>query len=169
MTRGTVRERKLMPRRISLEVGVLVGLAALGGLMLVAAPDTEGVAVTDLLGPAWFPRVLGTLLIVGAAVQLVRLLLGPTFGRTAPPEPGDDDDRDVIVDSGGRALARIGVVIAYLVTLPLLGFLLSTALASLGLVAAWTRRISVGALVFALVLSASTFYVFSSLLNVRLP
>lgn len=154
------------------EVGVLSGLAVVGLVMLVTAPDSTRVSVTDLLGPAWFPRVLGVALLVGSLWQLARPLLLARFGRTTRPSATGSDDAEqgaLVIDSRRVALLRVGIVVAYLVTLPILGFIVSTVLAVVGLVSVWLRRVTIPAVVYALVITMSTYYVFSSVLNVRLP
>lgn len=133
-------------------------VAALLFLILFAVYGLMGSRIrsalsVDVVGPGFFPTVVG---ILGAGLALL-FLLQPKKRDEAIFEP------DLI------ALAPIGLLLAYVLSLPIIGFTVATpiflaiAFKFLGC-PGWLRPV-----VFALIATAVAVFLFAYLLEVRLP
>jgi putative tricarboxylic transport membrane protein len=119
---------------------------------------------TDPLGPRAVPLVLGSALIVlavGLAVAVLR-------GSNPELEGGEDVDLDQRVDVK-TVLLLVGVFVANIVLIDVLGWVISGAILFYGSALALGSRHYVRALVIAVAMSLITFYGFAIGLGVGLP
>ena len=153
------------PVRDLAQLGVCAFLVVLGVVMLVDAStlgnNTTG---TDPLGPRAVPLVLGSALIllaVGLAVAVLR-------GSRPELEGGEDVDLDQRVDVK-TVLMLVGVFVANIVLIDVLGWVISGAILFYGSALALGSRHYIRALVIAVAMSLITFYGFAIGLGVGLP
>lgn len=78
------------PRRVRLrELGVAIGVIAVGGLVLTFANLTVPASGGDIFGPRWWPTVLSfALMVVGAALVVVALIKPDTAREDVPTVRG---------------------------------------------------------------------------------
>lgn len=153
------------PRRDLAQLGVCAFLAVLGGIVLVdAAGMHSGTTAVDPLGPRAVPLVLGPLLIILAICLAVATLRGDRPDL----EGGEDIDLDQRVDIK-TVLLLIGVFVANILLIDLLGWVISGALLFYGSAIALGSRHYIRALVIAVAMSLITFYGFAIGLGVGLP
>lgn len=149
--------RDLIGAAAFIAVGV-AGLATLGELPFGSA---------SLPGPAMLPSVLSALIIVLAAVHMVRALRGRTTAAAViAPEAGSD------VAAPRAALLRVAgavaIIGAWVLAARPLGFLAATALAMSALYALGGGRLA-RAVLAGVVLTVTTWVLFGVLLDVPLP
>jgi putative tricarboxylic transport membrane protein len=153
------------PGRDLAQLGVCAFLVVLGVVVLVDAStlgnNTTG---TDPLGPRAVPLVLGSALIVLAVALLVAVLRG----SRPDLEGGEDVDLERKVDVK-TVLLLVGVFVANILLIDLLGWVISGALLFYGSAIALGSRHYIRALVIAVALSLITFYGFAIGLGVGLP
>ncbi|HYI58366.1 MAG TPA: tripartite tricarboxylate transporter TctB family protein [Microlunatus sp.] len=153
------------PVRDLAQLGVCAFLALLGVVMLVDAStlgnNTTG---TDPLGPKAVPLVLGSALIVLAICLTVAVLRG----SRPELEGGEDVDLEQRVDIK-TVLMLVGVFVANIVLIDVLGWVISGSILFYGSALALGSRHYVRALVIAVALSLITFYGFAIGLGVGLP
>jgi hypothetical protein len=99
-------------RRADLAAGAL--LLALAAVYLLQSLDIERGFASDRLGPAFFPQLLGAVLAVLAVVLVIRALAGRSDPNPPPPA------------RTGLLWAVVGLLVAYGVVMPHVGFLLAT-------------------------------------------
>ncbi|HEY5787474.1 MAG TPA: tripartite tricarboxylate transporter TctB family protein [Microlunatus sp.] len=153
------------PVRDLAQLGVCAFLVVLGVIMLVDAStlgnNTTG---TDPLGPKAVPLVLGSALIllaIGLAVAVLR-------GSMPELEGGEDVDLEQRVDVK-TVLMLVGVFVANIVLIDVLGWVISGSILFYGSALALGSRHYIRALVIAVALSLITFYGFAIGLGVGLP
>jgi putative tricarboxylic transport membrane protein len=153
------------PRRDLAQLGVCAFLIVLGVIILIDA-STLGTnsTGTDPLGPRAVPVVLGSALIVLAVALLVAVLRG----SRPDLEGGEDVDLEHGVDVK-TVLMLIGVFVANILLIDLLGWVISGSLLFYGSAIALGSRHYLRALVIAVALSLATFYGFAIGLGVGLP
>ena len=153
------------PVRDLAQLGVCAFLALLGVVMLVDAStlgnNTTG---TDPLGPKAVPLVLGSALIVLAICLTVAVLRG----SRPELEGGEDVDLEQRVDIK-TVLMLVGVFVANIVLIDVLGWVISGSILFYGSALALGSCHYVRALVIAVALSLITFYGFAIGLGVGLP
>ncbi len=153
------------PHRDLAQIGVCVFLAVLGVVVLADASSLGTMSTgTDPLGPRAVPLVLGTALIVLATGLLVLVLRG----SRPDLEGGEDVDLAQRVDIK-TVLMLVGVFVANIVSIDLLGWVISGALLFYGSALALGSRHYLRALVIAVALSLATFYGFAIGLGIGLP
>jgi putative tricarboxylic transport membrane protein len=147
------------------QLGVCAFLVVLGVVMLVDA-STLGTnsTGTDPLGPRAVPLVLGSALIVLAIGLTVAVLRG----SLPQLEGGEDVDLDQRVDVK-TVLMLVGVFVANIVLIDVLGWVISGAILFYGSALALGSRHYLRALVIAVAMSLITFYGFAIGLGVGLP
>ena len=153
------------PVRDLAQLGVCAFLVVLGVIMLVdAAGLGNNTTGTDPLGPKAVPIVLGSALILLAAGLTVAVLRG----SKPELEGGEDVDLDARVDLK-TVLMLVGVFVANIVLIDVLGWVISGAILFYGSALALGSRHYLRALVIAVALSLITFYGFAIGLGVGLP
>jgi len=153
------------PGRDLAQLGVCAFLAVLGVIMLVdAATLGDNTTGTDPLGPRAVPIFLGSALIVLAICLTVAVLRG----SRPELEAGEDVDLDQRVDVK-TVLMLVGVFVANIVLIDVLGWVISGSILFYGSALALGSRHYVRALVIAIALSLITFYGFAIGLGVGLP
>jgi putative tricarboxylic transport membrane protein len=137
----------------------------LGVVVLVDASTLgNNTAGTDPLGPRAVPLVLGSALIVLAIGLTVAVLRG----SRPELEGGEDVDLDQRTDIK-TVLMLVGVFVANIVLIDVLGWVISGAILFYGSAIALGSRHYVRALVIAVAMSLITFYGFAIGLGVGLP
>jgi putative tricarboxylic transport membrane protein len=153
------------PVRDLAQLGVCAFLVVLGVIMLVdAAGLGNNTTGTDPLGPKAVPIFLGSALIllaVGLTVAVLR-------GSKPELEGGEDVDLEARVDIK-TVLMLVGVFVANIVLIDVLGWVISGAILFYGSALALGSRHYIRALVIAVALSLITFYGFAIGLGVGLP
>ena len=153
------------PVRDLAQLGVCAFLVLLGVVMLVDASTLGNNSTgTDPLGPRAVPLVLGSALIllaIGLAVAVLR-------GSRPELEGGEDVDLDQRVDVK-TVLMLVGVFVANIVLIDVLGWVISGAILFYGSALALGSRHYLRALVIAVAMSLITFYGFAIGLGVGLP
>ncbi len=153
------------PGRDLAQLGVCAFLVVLGVLVLVDASGLGNNSTgTDPLGPRAVPLVLGCSLIVLA----VGLLIAVLRGSRPDLEGGEDVDLDQKIDVK-TVLLLIGVFVANILLIDLLGWVISGSLLFYGSALALGSRHYIRALVIAVALALATFYGFAIGLGVGLP
>lgn len=153
------------PVRDLAQLGVCAFLVVLGVIMLVDASTLgDNTTGTDPLGPTAVPIFLGSALIllaIGLTVAVLR-------GSTPEVEGGEDVDLEARVDIK-TVLMLVGVFVANIVLIDVLGWVISGAILFYGSALALGSRHYLRALVIAVALSLITFYGFAIGLGVGLP
>ncbi|GAA3711083.1 tripartite tricarboxylate transporter TctB family protein [Microlunatus aurantiacus] len=153
------------PVRDLAQLGVCAFLVVLGVIMLVDATGLgDNTTGTDPLGPKAVPVFLGSALIllaVGLTVAVLR-------GSKPELEGGEDVDLEARMDLK-TVLMLIGVFVANIVLIDVLGWVISGAILFYGSAIALGSRHYLRALVIAVALSLITFYGFAIGLGVGLP
>jgi putative tricarboxylic transport membrane protein len=153
------------PVRDLAQLGVCAFLLVLGVIMLVDASTLgDNTTGTDPLGPKAVPIFLGSALIllaIGLTVAVLR-------GSTPELEGGEDVDLEARVDIK-TVLMLVGVFVANIVLIDVLGWVISGAILFYGSALALGSRHYLRALVIAVALSLITFYGFAIGLGVGLP
>jgi putative tricarboxylic transport membrane protein len=153
------------PVRDLAQLGVCAFLLVLGVIMLVDASTLgDNTTGTDPLGPKAVPIFLGSALIllaIGLTVAVLR-------GSTPELEGGEDVDLEARVDVK-TVLMLVGVFVANIVLIDVLGWVISGAILFYGSALALGSRHYLRALVIAVALSLITFYGFAIGLGVGLP
>jgi putative tricarboxylic transport membrane protein len=153
------------PGRDLAQLGVCAFLAVLGIVILVdAATLGNNSTGTDPLGPRAVPLVLGSALLLLA----VGLLIAVLRGSRPDLEGGEDVDLEKKVDVK-TVLMLIGVFVANILLIDLLGWVISGSLLFYGSALALGSRHYIRALVIAVALALGTFYGFAIGLGVGLP
>jgi putative tricarboxylic transport membrane protein len=153
------------PVRDLAQLGVCAFLIVLGVIMLVDASTLgDNATGTDPLGPRAVPLVLGSALILLAIALTVAVLRG----STPELEGGEDVDLDQRVDVK-TVLMLVGVFVANIVLIDVLGWVISGSILFYGSALALGSRHYIRALVIAVALSLITFYGFAIGLGVGLP
>ena len=157
-----------MDRRVDLAIAVSTAL--FGVLVLVVAQSIKPFGpVVDPLGPSTFPRILGTVLALsGAAIAIQRL-------RHWRAEPGHmvrndgEPDEPTVPASATRAFVVMGLSVAYVLTMSMVGYVIGTplyiglALRTMGV------RSPLALTLLAVGYTAITYLIFSQVVHVRLP
>jgi putative tricarboxylic transport membrane protein len=153
------------PDRDLAQLGVCVFLALLGVLVLVDSADLGNNRTgVDPLGPRAVPLILGTALIVLAVALTVAVLRG----SRVEAEGGEDVDLDQKIDIK-TVLLLVGVFVANILLIDLLGWVISGSLLFYGSAIALGSRHFVRDLAIAVALGLATFYGFAIGLGVGLP
>lgn len=147
------------------QLGLCAFLALLGVLVLIdAAGLGDNTTGTDPLGPRAVPLLVGG----GLLVLAVWLAIAVLRGSRGEAESGEDVDLHSKVDVK-TVLLLIGVFVANIVLIDLLGWVISGALLFYGSAIALGSRHFIRDLVIAVALSLGTFYGFAIGLGVGLP
>jgi putative tricarboxylic transport membrane protein len=153
------------PNRNLAEYGVCVFLALVGTVVLVDALQLSNNRTgVDPLGPKPVPVFVGSLLILLAALLAVAV----ARGSRGEAEAGEDIDLDQRIDIK-TVLGLLGVFIANILLIDLLGWVISGGLLFYGCAIVLGSRHFVRDLAISAVLSLGTFYGFAIGLNVGLP
>jgi hypothetical protein len=130
-------------------------LALVGAIFIVTDDFPLGPNVT---GPAFYPRVIGALIALFAVVQVVKSIVTE-----------DAESHMIDQETAKRVAIPLGLIIAYVVSMPNLGFLLAT----IGFLVVTMRYSGVNDVIQSLGLSVGIalvlFYVFRQFLRVPLP
>ncbi|MCW2810466.1 MAG: hypothetical protein JWP61_924, partial [Friedmanniella sp.] len=152
-------------RRNLAEYGVCVFLVVVGTVVLVDALQlTDNRTGVDPLGPKPVPVFVGALLILLAGFLAVAV----ARGSRGEAEAGEDVDLHSRMDLK-TVLALLGVFVANIALIDLLGWVISGGLLFYGSAIALGSRHFVRDLAISAVLSLSTFYGFAIGLGVGLP
>lgn len=152
-------------RRNLAEYGVCVFLVVLGVIVLADSLQlVDNRTGVDPLGPKPVPLFVGGLLIVLAAF----LAIAVARGSRGEAEDGEDVDLDARVDIK-TVLALLGVFLANVLLIDLLGWVVSGGLLFYGSAIALGSRHFIRDLAISAVMSLSTFYGFAIGLGVALP
>ena len=161
-----------MDRRV--DVAIALTVAAFGVVILVATQQIGKSPVPAPVGPRGIPLVLGSFFVVaGLALAFRRILRWNSEGTMVPPE-GSEDDAGVPPGSAARALSIWLASLLYVITLPILGFLIGTPL-FIGFMLwrlQFDRRpvLRIPAIVaYPVVFTVATYLFFATLLGVRIP
>ncbi len=153
------------PERDLAQLGLCVFLAVLGALVLyTAATLGDNRTGVDPLGPRAVPLIIGPALIVlaiGLAVATLR-------GDRGEAEGGEDVDLDSRVDVK-TVLLLVGVFVANILLIDVLGWVISGGLLFYGCAIALGSRHFIRDLAISAALSLATFYGFAIGLGVGLP
>ena len=156
-----------MDRRVDLAVALCVVL--LGIFVLVSAQGIQTASVPDPIGARGAPTFAGAALCVGGMALALRRLLRWGRERTIVAPEGMEDDAGVEPGSAFRAISIWGASVAYVLVLPLIGYVLATPIFIATVLVLFSIRswrmiagVSVG-------FTVPVFLVFVKLLNVRLP
>jgi putative tricarboxylic transport membrane protein len=153
------------PARDLAQLGVCAFLLVLGVIMLVDASTLgDNTTGTDPLGPKAVPIFLGTALILLAGGLTVAVLRG----SRPQLEGGEDVDLESRMDLR-TVLMLVGVFVANIVLIDVLGWVISGAILFYGSALALGSRHYIRALVIAVAMSLITFYGFAIGLGVGLP
>lgn len=153
------------PVRDLAQLGVCAFLLVLGVIMLVDASSLgDNTTGTDPLGPRAVPIFLGSALVLLAVWLTVAVLRG----SKPELEGGEDVDLEARMDLK-TVLMLVGVFVANIVLIDVLGWVISGAILFYGSALALGSRHYVRALVISVALSLITFYGFAIGLGVGLP
>ena len=158
-----------MDRRVDLAIAFIV--VAVGVFVLVEAQSIRPFGpVVDPLGPASFPRILGSALIIGGGIVAATRLRrwGATDAGNLVTSDGEPDEAGVPA-SAQRAFVVMALTFAYALTLPLVGYVIGTPVfVAAGL---WVMKFRTWYWValIAIVYTVVTYLVFSQIANARLP
>ena len=156
--------RQVRPRNLA-EYGVCVFLTVAGIVVLVDALQLSNNRTgVDPLGPKPVPVFVGSLLIVLAVVLAVAV----SRGSQGEAEAGEDIDLNQRVDLK-TVLLLLGVFVANIVLIDLLGWVISGGLLFYGSAIALGSRHFIRDLAISAALSLGTFYGFAIGLGVSLP
>ncbi len=158
---------KTMDRRWDLAGSLAVvalGIAVIIGALTYPTPEI----VFDAIGPMGFPLVLGTFLVIGAAVVSIRTIIGlRREGIWAVAEGTEDEPEHPSV--GWRAPAIIAGSFVYLALLQPVGFLIMTPIALYGALWAMQYRTVRWRIIIAVAFTLVSFVIFTQALRVPLP
>lgn len=151
------------------EITLAVLWVILGAGLIGLTFDMREGAPNDPLGPAFLPRIIGGLLMaLGAWLAWRAVRRWASHEAAGSVEPDEASADGLIEDRPLRGIAAIGIVIGYLLLMPLVGYLPSTVGASAALL--WVQGAR-GVLLVALPvgLAVVLFAIFSTVLSVRFP
>jgi putative tricarboxylic transport membrane protein len=153
------------PGRDLAQLGLCAFLAVLGTIVLAdAAGLGNNKTGVDPLGPRTVPLIVGSALILLAVILTVAVLRG----SRGEAEGGEDVDLDQRIDVK-TVLLLVGVFVANILLIDLLGWVISGSLLFYGSAIALGSRHFVRDLAIAIVLALVTFYGFAIGLGVGLP
>jgi len=112
---------------------------------------------------ALFPRVLSILLLLLSLLLLIRAFWQP------PREDRIAGRGDVFSLMKSQPVLVFGSTVLYIVMIPVLGFLISTALFIFGSILFRDRRKLIAAAIYGICFSAAIYFVFQAVLGVTLP
>jgi len=121
-----------MPKTLRLVLPHGLMLAA-SVLLYWAATKIESNAGPGRIGPDAWPKAILVFMVLLCAWEVVRRLamrprLGPRDGEAAPPAEGGEADQPPPAMQPGKLAAGIGLVFAYVIAVPWVGFFVATAL-----------------------------------------
>lgn len=131
-----------------------------GGFMLYESMNLDLFVASGQTGPGFFPATLSAMLI------LLGVLLAITAARRREPE---EQSAAASLATVRRPLAIWVLLVVSVLLLELVGFIVSMALFMAGLTLGLERRPLVGSIVASVLVPVLLFFVFGTLLGVRLP
>lgn len=148
-------------RRSPGDLVLAVVLLIIGIIYVVGSTRMPQATVSDVVGPGYFPWLIGVAWVICAAVYLVLVLAGNRLGRS---DTGEADSTSRL-----RLFGMIGLTFGYAVAIDLAGYVISTLVfAVLGLVL--LGRVNPVALVlFPTAITLILYLIFVELLGVLLP
>lgn len=151
------------------DIFVALIVAALGLSILIIGYRIPPPLIADTIGPRAFPIGIGLFLLVGGAVQALRSYRARNAagGYVMEAEGTEDDDR--FPASGYRAITLIALAIVFALALKPVGYLIATPLFIGSALLVLKERGLLLVVGSAVVYTALTFALFSTLLGVRLP
>jgi putative tricarboxylic transport membrane protein len=146
------------------ELGLAAFVAAVGVFLLVQTARLRVPATSNVVGPTFFPNLVGVALIVAGVLLAVEVLRG----RAAEPEAGEDVDPTRPTDWRTLGLL-LAALVAHLLLMLLVGYVLAAAALFWGAAFAlgsrrWLRDAAVGVL-----LGVVLYVAFTRGLGLRLP
>lgn len=141
----------------------------LGLFVLVAAQDVRPASVYDPIGSRGGPHLVGALMLIGGVMLVLRRLLG--WYRESPlvAAEGTEDDKGVPPGSAVRALSIWAAAVAYVVVMPVAGYLLATPVFVAVVLRLFAVRRPLMLAAVPVGFTVPVFLVFVLLLRVRLP
>jgi putative tricarboxylic transport membrane protein len=152
------------------DIVVAIGVVLLGVLVIALTWNTMTPIVKDPVGPRFFPFVLGLLFIVGGSVVAIQRFrsMNAEGGYRVEPEGSAEDD-PALPASAWRALAMLGLTIAYALLFQPLGFLISTPIYIVAAFAVMNERRYATTSIWAVIYTIATYLLFAVLLEIRFP
>jgi putative tricarboxylic transport membrane protein len=152
------------------DIIVAIGVVLLGVLVIALTWNTTTPIVKDPVGPRFFPFVLGLLFIVGGSVVAIQRFrsMNAEGGYRVEPEGSAEDD-PTLPASAKRALAMLGLTVAYAFLFQPLGFLISTPIYIVAAFAVMSERRYVTTSIWAAIYTIATYLLFAVLLEIRFP
>lgn len=146
------------------ELVLALALVALGVITIVDGMGQPASTSASGIGAGQFPIIVGSFLLV-LALLLTLQVLG---GGAGEPEHGEGDI-DIRVVHGWQGIVVVAAVLWFLLTVEPLGYVLASAVTFAAIAIAAGSRRWITTAVIAVLLSLGVFYLFTLLLQIRLP
>lgn len=146
------------------DLGMALGVIALGVFFLVGAFDIGGLGGYSQIGPRFFPFLVTAGLLICGAVLMVQALRG----KAAPAEESEDVDPAARVNWWPVALLSVALVVDILL-IEILGFVISSTLLFWGAAFAFGSRRYLRDVLIGLILTSVVYLAFTRLLDLNLP
>ncbi len=146
------------------ELGLAAFVAALGVFLLVETSGLRAPATTNVIGPRFFPTLVGVALVVVGVALAVEVLRG----KAAEPEVEEDVDPTRPTD--WRTLAILGAaLVAHLACMAAVGYVAAAAVLFWGAAFALGSRRHLRNAALGVLLGVVVFVAFTHLLDLNLP
>ena len=146
------------------DLGMSLGVIAMGIFFLVGAFDIGGLGGYSQIGPRFFPFLVAAGLLLCGVLLLVQALRG----KAAPAEESEDVDPAARVDWWPVALLGVALV-ADILLIEIIGFVLSSALLFWGAAFGFGSRHYLRDALIGLMLASVVYLAFTRLLDLNLP
>jgi len=146
------------------ELVLALALVALGIVTIVDGLGQRASTSASGIGAGQFPIIVGGFLLVLAVLLTVQVLRG----RAGEPEHGEGDI-DIRVVHGWQGVFVVAAVLWFLFTVEPLGYVVAAAVTFAAVAIAAGSRRWITTAVVAVLLSLGVFYLFTLLLQIRLP
>lgn len=146
------------------DLGMSLGVIALGIFFLVGAFDIGGLGGYSQIGPRFFPFLVAAGLLLCGALLLVQALRG----KHAPAEESEDVDPEARVNWWPVALLGVALTVDILL-IEIIGFVLSSTLLFWGAAFGFGSRRYLRDILIGLVLTSVVYLAFTRLLDLNLP
>lgn len=146
------------------ELGLAAFVAAVGAFVLVQTAGLQVPATSNVVGPKFFPTLVGIALIVVGVLLAVEVLRG----RVAEPDPGEDVDPTQPTD-WRTLLLLLAALAAHLLLMLLIGYVLAAAALFWGAAFALGSRRRLRDAAVGVLLGVVLYVAFTRGLGLRLP
>ena len=146
------------------ELGLAAFVAAVGAFVLVQTAGLQVPATSNVVGPKFFPTLVGIALIVVGVLLAVEVLRG----RVAEPDPGEDVDPTQPTD-WRTLLLLLAALVAHLLLMLLIGYVLAAGALFWGAAFALGSRRRLRDAAVGVLLGVVLYVAFTRGLGLRLP